>query len=596
MNWPRRVLSSRGKVLPVAVFTFGAAFLLYSTTLSDTVANASSVDASPVVSAPAATFPGTGFGAIPDGTSPCWSPGVGAPRDVTFNATGLSGAPTAVDISMTFGGPNHSFIGDVVAVLIAPNGASHTVFGRTLATTATSFGDSTDLAGPYVFSDAAAAPPSGGWWQEATVQGATAAMTAGTYRTTASGGAGATNPQPPTSMNAAFTGVANPNGTWTLRLTDGCAADTGAISAASLTITAGPAVPVDANADFNGDGRTDYTVARAGATFAPEAIDTANTLPGRPNYSKLEERPARTRGTVDEAAPQAPPIYWWVQYNNSASNAVFQLGDAATDFITPEDFDGDGKDDIAVWTEAAATVANFKVLQSSTSTVAVYTFGQTGDDPAIVGDYDGDGKADPAVYRCPALTDPDGQCYFFYRGSMNNPSGNITYVPWGFGVDGDFFPYVGDFDGDGKNDFCIQRANPASPANGEFVMLKSGGGVEFIPWGLSSDFLIPGDYDGDGKTDLCVRRTVGGLRQHYVLFRTGATTQIQWGVTGDSSVPGDYDGDGKTDFAIWRSNVDPTQNFFWVRNSSNGALTLQEWGQCPTVSTCDFAVAGWAVH
>src|SRR6188508_1099022 len=225
MKWPRRVLFTRGKVLPVAVFTIGAAFLFYSATLNDTVANASSFEAPAVVSAPAATFAGTGVGSIPDGTSPCWNPGVGAPRDVTFNATGLSGSPTAVDISMTFGAPVHSFMGDVVAVLIAPNGASHTVFGRTLATTATSFGDSTDLAGPYVFSDSAAAPPSGGWWQEANIRGASEPMTAGTYRTTASGGAGAVIPQPPTTMNTAFSGVANPNGTWTLRLTDGCASD-----------------------------------------------------------------------------------------------------------------------------------------------------------------------------------------------------------------------------------------------------------------------------------------------------------------------------------------------------------------------------------
>jgi hypothetical protein len=163
-------------------------------------------------------------------------------------------------------------------------------------------------------------------------------------------------------------------------------------------------------------------------------------------------------------------------------------------------------------------------------------------------------------------------------------------------VDGDFFPYVGDFDGDGKNDFCIQGANPSSPTNGLFQMLKSGGGTEGFIWGLSSDFLIPGDYDGDGKTDICVRRTVGGLRNHYVLTRTGAVIQQQWGVTGDSSVPGDYDGDGKTDFAIWRGNVDPTQNYFWVLNSGTGSTSVLEWGQCTTVATCDFAVAGWAVH
>jgi hypothetical protein len=497
---------------------------------------------------------------------------------------------------MTFGSPVHTFVGDVTATLIAPNGASHTIFGHTLATTATSFGDSSDLGAQYIFSDNAPTPPNGGWWQAATAAGAAVIMPTGTYRTTASGGAGATNPQPPTSINAAFSGVANPNGTWTLRLTDSCAGDTGAITAATLTVQAA-AVPLDANVDMNGDGKTDYVVARGTTTPLAEGAASTNYPIARGNYSALDERPAKGVRGSSSAVPQAPPIYWYTALNGPGTTSVVQLGDAATDIITPEDFDGDGKDDVAVWTEAAATVANFKILRSSTMTVDTQIFGQTGDDPAVVGDYDGDGKADPAVYRCPGVAAPDGQCYFFYRGSNANPGGNITYVPWGFGVDGDFFPYVGDLDGDGKNDFCIQRANPASPSSGQFVLLRSSDmGVEWIPWGLSSDFLIPGDYDGDGKTDICVRRTVGGARQHWILFRTGTSTMRVWGVTGDSSVPGDYDGDGKTDLAIWRPNTDPTQNYFWVSNSSNGSTSILEWGQCATVSTCDFAVAGWLVH
>jgi hypothetical protein len=393
---------------------------------------------------------------------------------------------------------------DVSAILIAPNGASHTVFARTGATTATAFGGSSDLGATYNFSDTAPAPPSGGWWQEETVRGAAEIMTAGTYRTTASGGAGATNPQPPTSINAAFAAVPNANGTWTLRLTDGCGADTGAITAANLTITAGPAVPHDANVDINGDGKTDYVVARGTNTPLSEASGSGNSPIANGNYSALDQRPAKRVRGADSAVPQAPPIYWYTALNGPGTTSVTQLGDAATDFIISEDFDGDSKDDLVVWTEAAATVANFKILRSSTMTVDTQVFGQTDDDPAVVGDYDGDGKADPAVYRCPVSPAPDGQCYFFYRGSNANPSGNITYVPWGFGADGDFFPYVGDMDGDGKNDFCIQAANPSSPSSGLFYLLKSGGGVEYIGWGLSSDFLIPGDYDGDGKTDICV--------------------------------------------------------------------------------------------
>lgn len=342
--------------------------------------------------------------------------------------------------------------------------------------------------------------------------------------------------------------------------------------------------PAAANADFNGDGKTDFTVARGTNTpFSGLAFDP-------------EFKGRRVRPEVSGDAPQAPQIYWYTSASGSGATSVTPWGDAATDFIVPEDYDGDGKTDIAIWREAPATQAAFYILQSSNFTANVQFFGQTGDDPAITGDYDGDGKSDIAVYRCPAFGAGDGQCLFYYRGTNSNPGGNTTFVPWGFGERGDFFPLVGDFDGDGKNDFCIQRSNPSAPAQGQFVLLKSGGGVEFIDWGLSNDFLIPGDYDGDGRSDFAVRRTVSGVRQHWILLRTGTSSMVEWGITNDLSTPGDYDGDGKTDIAIWRPSSDGTNNNFWIRNSSNLSTTIFEWGQCPTAATCDFAVASWAVH
>jgi hypothetical protein len=397
-------------------------------------------------------------------------------------------------------------------------------------------------------------------------------------------------------MNASFNTVVNANGTWTLRVTDSCAGDTGTITAAQLTLT--NVVPADANVDFNGDGKTDYVVARG--TNTPLAENLTGMRPGRNNYASMDERPVRTAKTETASiVPDAPPIYWYTLFNTSGTTLVQQFGDAATDFVLAEDWDADSKDDLTIWRPVTGG-GQFWTYRSATNTVVTEAFGQDGDDPAVIGDYDGDNKADAAVFRCPGVADPDGQCYFFYRGSLNNPSGNITYVPWGFGVDGDFFPYVGDFDGDGKNDFCVQRSNPTTPANGQFVLLKSQTlTTEFINWGLASDFLIPGDYDGDGKTDICVRRSntpSAGLRTYYVLMRTGATNQVQWGVTGDSSTPGDYDADGKTDFAIWRGSATPGASGFWVLNSGSGSASFTGWGQCATAQTCDFAVAGWAVH
>ena len=581
MSWAKMSESARSLIFAVAVIGIGA-FALWAGARTNMAGD------QPASNAPAADFPGTGTGAIPDGGSTCPTPGL--PLNVTFNVTGISTAPSSVALSTTFGGPNHTWMCDVLATLIAPNGASHTIFGRTLSTTAAGVGDSSDLGGAYSFADANATPPSGGWWQAATAAGTTTVVAPGAYRTTNSGGAGATNPMPPTSMNAAFAGIPTSNGTWTLRVTDGCSLDTGAISAATLSLTGGSAVPTKANTDVNGDGKTDYVVARGTAT--PLAENAVSTAPFRRIDSSQETKVVNRKADDAINSPAAPPIYWYSSINGSGTTTVAQLGDAATDFLIAADFDGDSKSDYTVWRPGAPTVAAFYILRTSDNTVKTELFGQTGDDPAIVGDYDGDGKADPTTYRCPAIGTGDGQCYFFYRGSNNNPNGNVTYVPWGFGEDGDFFPLLGDFDGDGKNDFCVQRANPTATSQGQFVLLKSSNlGVEYIDWGLSSDFLIPGDYDGDGKSDFAVRRTVSGNRFHWILTRTGATSVVQFGVSGDSSAPGDYDGDGKTDVAVWRQNVDPSQNFFYVLNSSTGAVSFFEWGQ-----QNDFAVAGWAVH
>ncbi|HKX83659.1 MAG TPA: VCBS repeat-containing protein, partial [Pyrinomonadaceae bacterium] len=414
---------------------------------------------------PTATFPGTGTGAIPDAT--LTGPGAwGTPLVISYAVTGITAPISTISLDIN---ATHTFAGDLDVVLRPPGGTpAFVIFSRIGATTAGSFGCGTNFGGVYNFADTATT----NIWTACT--GTT--IVPGNFRTTVAGPT--TSPAAFTNFTAAFSGLstAQINGTWTLTIRDGAAQDTGTVSASNLTITGGAAVPADANVDMDGDGKTDYVVARGTLTPLTEATAPGEMLAGR-NLDNPEVK-GRRRAPGDSAI--APPIYWYTAINGSGVTGIGQLGDAATDFITPEDFDGDGKDDLAVWTEAPATQANFKILQSTTNTVRVEFFGQTGDDPAVVGDYDGDNKADPAVYRCPAFGAGDGQCYFFYRGSNANPGGNVTYVPWGFGEDGDFFPYVGDMDGDGKHDFTIQRANPASPTNGQFVMLKSTGGVEYV--------------------------------------------------------------------------------------------------------------------
>lgn len=310
------------------------------------------------------------------------------------------------------------------------------------------------------------------------------------------------------------------------------------------------AAPNRANVDFNGDYRSDWAV-------------------------------YRTTGSS---------ITSYVQYNGVSGGFQIQFGSTG-DLPTPEDFDGDGKDDVAVWRGGAQ--GYFYILRSSDGTYMVSPFGRTGDDPRIVGDYDGDGKADQAVYRENGTSgDPCGvgKAVWYYRPS-GSPGVNFQYRCWG--INGDD-PAPGDFDGDGRMDFQVRRANAGQ---GNFYLLRSSdSAVEFISWGLATDVIIPGDYDGDGRADHCVGRINGTAGNFYILERdgggTGANPIVFGDVVTDFLAPGDYDGDGATDIAIFRPNADPTQNFFYVRRSSNGALQTFEWGQAGDEPVAEWNVTG----
>jgi len=289
----------------------------------------------------------------------------------------------------------------------------------------------------------------------------------------------------------------------------------------SITITTGitcaPAIAVKSRGDFDGDGKTDFSVFR----------------PSEGN---------------------------WYMQQSQAGFGVVHWG-ANGDIITPGDFDGDGKTDWAVFRgNVDSSQPDFFILNSNGFTVSGVSWGLPGDTP-IIADYDGDGKADIAVYR------PSTNEFFILK------SGGGTIVK-SYGIAGDV-PVAGDFIGDNKADITIFRPStnqwwifngsgdtvvpfgsagdilvPADynndnkddlavfrPSTGQWIYQPSGGGAAvFTSWGSLTDIPVPGDYDGDGKDDFAIYRN----GQWWVLRSTSGPIVFNFGVASDKAVPRAY--------------------------------------------------------
>ena len=264
--------------------------------------------------------------------------------------------------------------------------------------------------------------------------------------------------------------------------------------------------PSRAIADFDGDGKTDVSV------FRPSP------------------------------APEGTSAQWWILRSGDLSSLGVSFG-THDDILTPSDFTGDGKADVAFF---RPSTGEWYVLRSEDSTFYAFPFGAANDIPAP-GDFDGDGITDVAVFR------PSEATWFILRSSDSN----VASVPFGLPEDK---PVVGDYDGDGSDDVAVYR-----PSVNQWWLLRSTEGVIGIQFGAAGDRSAIGDWTGDGKDDVAFFRP--STAEWYVLRSEDSSFYaFPWGAAGDVASPGDYDGDGITDAAVYR-NSDST---WYINGSSSG--------------------------
>ena len=238
--------------------------------------------------------------------------------------------------------------------------------------------------------------------------------------------------------------------------------------------------------DFDGDGKTDFSVYRAST--------------------------AQTNG------------HWYILQSSTGTFLDLDFG-LGSDKLAQADYDGDGKTDAAVFRESNGY---WFIRQSSTGNWVQVLWGLSTDIQAPA-DYDGDGKADIAVWRAGTAANSYVSSFYIVRSSDNG------FQSINLGLAGDT-PVPADYDGDGRADAAVRSGS-------NWLILNSSSGSNAQPtsisWQQAGDKAVQNDYDGDGKVDIAVWRESSGT--WYIRKSSDNSTRTeQWGTVGDIPVPAFY--------------------------------------------------------
>ena len=284
-----------------------------------------------------------------------------------------------------------------------------------------------------------------------------------------------------------------------------------------LDVTKAAAFPKNYVSDFDGDGKSDFSIFTpgTGSWKIEQSSDNAySETPFGIAEDKLVTGDYDGDGKADLAIFRPSTGTWWIRRSSDPSFFSATHFGTSEDIPVEADYDADGKTDIAVFRPSTGVW----YIQQSTLGIRITRWGMLGD-LAFAGDYEGDGKADMAIFR------PSTGVWYVLQSSSSIP----MILHWGLATDK---PVSADFDGDGRADFAVYR-----PSEGMWYVLNSNGlTVSYIRFGAEEDVPIPADYDGDGIADITVFRPSNSA-WYRMNSSNGAFSARVFGDTGDRPTP-----------------------------------------------------------